>query len=76
MNYRDIPSEKLLQIKTLGELRAAGYEPRSVKEELRENLMARLQAKQPVVEGIYGYEHTVIPDLQRAILARHNVNLL
>jgi len=76
MNYRDIPSEKLLQIKTLGELRAAGYEPRSVKEELRENLMARLQAKQPVFEGIYGYEHTVIPDLQRAILARHNVNLL
>ena len=76
MNYRDISSEKLLQIHTLGELRAAGYTPKSVKEELRDNLIARLRDKKPVFEGIYGYEHTVIPDMERAILARHNINLL
>lgn len=76
MNYQDIPVEKLTQIGTLGELRATGYTPRTVKEELRANLIARLQSGAPAFEGIYGYENTVIPDLQRAILARHNINLL
>lgn len=61
---------------TLGALRASGYQPKSVKDELRDNLIARLRHKQPVFTGIYGYEDTVIPDLQRAILSRHNLILL
>ena len=63
-------------IKTLGELKQAGYKSKSVKEELRENLIRKLKAKENVFEGIWGYEETVIPDLERAILAGHDVNLL
>lgn len=76
MNYRDIPAENLQKIKTLGQLKAAGYEPQSVKQELRQNLIKRLKAKEPVFAGIWGYEETVIPDLQRAILSMHHINLL
>ncbi len=61
---------------TLGELKKQGYKPRSIKEELRENLIARLQKRQPVFEGIYGFDDTVIPDMERAILSRHNILLL
>ncbi|MCU0433501.1 MAG: magnesium chelatase [Bacteroidia bacterium] len=63
-------------IHTLGELIAAGYTPKSIKQELRDNLLARLKAKAPLFEGIIGYQDTVIPDLERAILSRHNINLL
>ncbi len=63
-------------VKTLGELKKTGYRTRSTKEELRENLIKRLRNKETVFEGIWGYEETVIPDLERAILAGHDVNLL
>src|SRR6476469_5188945 len=63
-------------IQTLGQLRASGYRPRTVKEELRENLITKLRIKEEVFPGIYGYDETVIPDLQRAILAGHHINLL
>ncbi|MBK9759779.1 MAG: sigma 54-interacting transcriptional regulator [Flavobacteriales bacterium] len=63
-------------IKDIGELKKSGYTPRSVKEELRANLIARIQTGQPLFEGIHGYEHTVIPALERAILAGHSINLL
>jgi len=63
-------------IKTLGELKASGYKPRSIKDELRENLIKKLQAKDTVFTGILGFEDTVIPDLERAILSRHNVLML
>ncbi|MBT1705093.1 magnesium chelatase [Chryseosolibacter indicus] len=63
-------------IKTLGELKKSGYKPRSIKEELRENLIRNLKKKENVFEGIWGYEETVIPDLERAILAGHDINLL
>ncbi len=76
MNYQEIPAEKKVLIKTLGELKAAGYEPKSIKEELRGNLIGKLRNKEQVFEGIYGYEDTVIPDIERAILSRHNMNLL
>ncbi|MCC9135635.1 sigma 54-interacting transcriptional regulator [Pontibacter silvestris] len=76
MNYKDIPAEKLLQIKTLGQLKAAGYEPKTVKQELRDNLIEKLRNKEDVFPGIWGYEETVIPDMQRAILSMHHVNLL
>jgi len=63
-------------IKTLRELKASGYQPRSIKDELRENLIQKISKKQTVFEGIWGYEETVIPDLERAILAGHDINLL
>ncbi len=62
--------------KTLGELKASGYKSRSIKDELRENLIQKLQKKEKVFEGIYGFEDTVIPDVERAILSRHNIVLL
>ena len=61
---------------TLGELKKTGYTSRSVKAELRANLVARIQAKKPLFEGIHGYEDTVVPALERAILAGHSINLL
>ncbi len=76
MLYKDIPAAQLHKIKTLGQLKAAGYEPRSVKEELRANLIQKLSSGQEVFPGIYGYDETVIPDLQRAILSKHHINLL
>lgn len=63
-------------IKTLGELKQSGYKSRSVKDELRENLIIQLQKHEGGFEGIVGYEDTVIPDLQTAILSRHNILLL
>ncbi len=64
------------KIHTLGELKAAGYTSHTIKDELRTNLISRLNKKENVFEGIWGYEETVIPDLERAILAGHDVNLL
>jgi magnesium chelatase subunit I len=63
-------------IKTLGELKAAGYTHKTVKEEIRANLLNSIQNKTNAFEGIYGYEDTVIPDVQKAILSQHNILLL
>ncbi len=61
---------------TLGELKATGYRSRSVKDELRQNLIQKLKKKQTVFEGIFGFEDTVLPDIERAVLSRHNIVLL
>ncbi len=61
---------------TLGQLKAAGYQSRTVKEELRANLVDKLKSGENAFPGIFGYDETVIPDLQRAILAGHHINLL
>jgi magnesium chelatase subunit I len=63
-------------IKTLGELKSSGWKSRSVKEEMRQNLVAAMQKGAPMFPGILGYEKTVIPQLQNAILARHDIILL
>ncbi len=63
-------------IKTLGELKASGYQPLAVKEELRKNLLEALRQKRRVFDGIIGFEDSVIPDLERAILSRHNILFL
>ena len=63
-------------IKTLGELKASGYQSKSIKDELRDNLIENIKNKKTTFEGIHGYENTVIPELERAILSRHNINLL
>lgn len=74
--YNKMAASDLLKISTLGELKAAGYESKSIKEELRQNLIKKISAGENVFEGIWGYEDTVIPDIERAILSRHNINLL
>ena len=61
---------------TLGALRASGYRPRSVKDEVRANLIRRLRAGEPVFPGILGYDRTVIPQVQNALLGRHDFILL
>ncbi len=63
-------------LKTLGELRKSGYLTKTIKDEMRDNLIYALQNKIDVFEGIYGYEDSVIPDIQRAVLSRHNMLLL
>ncbi len=67
---------KQTKISTLGELRESGYESRSVKQELRDNLRENILKGHNVFEGIHGYEDTVIPDMERAILSMHDINLL
>jgi magnesium chelatase subunit I len=64
------------KIKTLGALKVSGYQSKSVKDEMRDNLIAKLQSKEPVFTGILGYENSVIPQLERAILSGHNINFL
>ncbi len=64
------------KIKTLGALKAAGYQSKSIKDELRNNLITHIQEKKPAFEGVIGYENTVLPQLERAILSKHNINLL
>ena len=61
---------------TLGELRDSGYRTRSVKDELRANLLARLASEQPVFEGIVGYDDTVLPAIENAVLAGQDICFL
>ena len=63
-------------IKTFGELKASGYKTRSIKEEMRENLIKKMQSGEERFPGIIGYEDSVIPDTERAILSRHNMLFL
>lgn len=62
--------------KTLGELKNSGYESRSVKDEMRANLIKKLRSGERLFEGILGYEETVVPQIINAILAKHNLILL
>lgn len=64
------------KIKILGDLKKAGYQSKSIKDELRENLKIKIKNGEQAFKGIHGYDFTVIPELERAILSRHNINLL
>lgn len=64
------------KIKTLGQLKKSGYRSRSVKEEIRDNLIGTIRNKENPFTGILGYEDTVIPDTERALLSRHNILFL
>ena len=61
---------------TFKELKASGYAHKTINQEIQGNLIARIRAKQPVFEGLFGYEDTVVPQLKKAILAGHHINLL
>ncbi|MEM1269421.1 MAG: magnesium chelatase [Bacteroidota bacterium] len=69
-------TDDLTQISTLGALRESGYAARSVKDEMRANLIRKLRAGEPVFPGVLGFDETVIPQLQNAILGRHDFILL
>ncbi|MEM7379877.1 MAG: AAA family ATPase [Bacteroidota bacterium] len=64
------------KLKTLGDLKKSGYTSRSIKDELRHNLVTKIKNGETTFEGVWGYENSVIPELERAILSRHNINLL
>lgn len=76
MKYQDLSADQKRKISTLGDLKKAGYSPQLIKDELRANLIKSKKAGQNIFEGIWGYEDTVIPDVERAILSRHNINFL
>jgi magnesium chelatase subunit I len=63
-------------ITTLGELKQAGYTSKTMKEELRSNLIRHMERGTNPFKGIIGYDETVLPDVQRAILSGHSMNLL
>ena len=63
-------------IKTLGALKKSGYKPKTVKEELRANLVQKLRSQEKIFPGIIGFDDTVLPDIERAVLSRHNILLL
>src|SRR5438552_3967265 len=63
-------------IKTLGELKKSGYKPVPVKDEIRKNLIESIRNKENTFKGIIGYENSVIPDTERALLSRHNILFL
>ncbi|MGI9138973.1 MAG: magnesium chelatase, partial [Sediminibacterium sp.] len=67
---------KIEKIKTIGDLKKIGYQSKSIKDELRDNLIVKIKEGLPAFDGIHGFEETVIPELERAILSKHNINLL
>ena len=64
------------KIKNLKELKATGHKSKSIKDELSDNLSELIKSGKPSFPNIHGYENTVIPDLERAILSKHNINFL
>ncbi len=61
---------------TFKELKDSGYKDQSINEEMQANLSRKIKSKEPVFEGLWGYEDTVVPQLKKAILAGHHINLL
>lgn len=66
----------ITHIKTLGELKSSGYKVRSVKDEIRNNLVQKIRSRENLFDGIIGYENTVIPSIVNSLLARHDLLLL
>ncbi len=64
------------KIKTFGELKKSSYVSKQIKDEIRDNLIKKIKAKEKPFPGIVGYEDTVIPDTERALLSRHNILFL
>ena len=68
--------EKMVKASTVGELRESGYEALSIKAELRRNLVRKLEERETLFEGILGYEDTVMPQLENALLAGQDIIVL
>src|SRR5687768_7938875 len=65
-----------LRARTLGELKASGYQKRMIKEEVRANLVRKLRAGERLFPGIEGYDESVVPQIVNALLAQHDFILL
>ena len=65
-----------LKITSLAALKNSGWKSKSIKDELRDNLIRYKKEKKDIFTDIHGYEETVIPDLERAILSKHDINFL
>ena len=63
----------MTNIKTLGDLKKSGWVSKSIKDEIRDNLISKLTNKENPFPGILGYEDTVIPETERALLNKHNI---
>ena len=70
------PTDLTNRPRTLGELRESGYAPRTIREEMRTNLIAKMRAGEPIFPGVYGYDQTVIPAIENAILSGHDIIFL
>jgi magnesium chelatase subunit I len=68
--------EKLLKLRTVGELKSAGYQTKPVRMEMRANMLDRLRAKQTILPGIVGYDESVVPEIENGILAGHHMIFL
>ena len=66
----------MAQPRTLGELKSSGYQARSIRDEIRQNLILALREKIELFPGIIGFDDTVIPQIVNALLARHDILLL
>lgn len=64
------------KIKSLEQLKSSGYQPKGLKQEMRDNLIQKLKKREKIFEGILGFEDTVLPDMERAVLSGHNILLL
>ncbi len=76
LKHNNLLNMDVKKITTFGALKESGYKSKSIKTELRQNLLKKIKNNEPAFEGIHGYENTVIPELERAILSKHNINLL
>jgi magnesium chelatase subunit I len=68
--------EKLLKLRSVGELKGAGYKTKPVRLEMRANMLDRLRAKQAILPGIVGYDESVVPEIENGILAGHHMIFL
>lgn len=64
----------ITRITTLGELKKSNYVSKPIKEEMRDNLVKKLKNKEKIFNDIVGFDDTVLPDIERAILSRHNID--
>src|SRR5690606_7311274 len=71
-----LEADGMQKARTLGELRRSGYRIRTIREEMRANLLAHIAAGERILPGIIGFDDTVIPELENAILAGHHIVLL
>jgi magnesium chelatase subunit I len=72
----EAPLAERPSIRTLAELKQAGYRPRSLREEIRVNLLSKLRSGQPLFTGIHGYDDTVIPAIENALLCGQDLLFL
>ena len=71
-----MPNVQTTKVRTVGELKKSGYQHRSVKQELRDNLITRLSRGHSLFAGIVGYEETVVPQIENAILSGQDIVFL